>query len=77
MEKQVVLEYRCPRENTLQFLVNKANMLNVRFTHSTWTGITIFLKLFNVSNDSSQNQVPYLRYLVGNSFCLKFYRSFE
>ena len=27
--------------NTLQFLVNKANTLNVRFAHSTWAGIVL------------------------------------
>ena len=41
MEKQEVLEQRCQRENRLQFLVDKANTLNVRFAHSTWTGITL------------------------------------
>ena len=41
MEKQEVLEERCPRENTLQFLGNKANTLYVRFAHSTWAGITL------------------------------------
>ena len=41
MEKQELLEQRCQIENTLQFLVDEANTLNVRFVHSTWTGITL------------------------------------
>ena len=48
MEKQEVLEQPCQRENTLQFLADKANTLNVRFAHSIWTSITIPLPNFTV-----------------------------
>ena len=41
MEKQEVLEYRCQREHTLQFLVDEANTLNVRFANSTWIGMKL------------------------------------
>ena len=40
MEKQEVLEQQRLRENTLHFLVDEANMLNVHFAYFTWTGIT-------------------------------------
>ena len=42
-------------KNTLQLLVNKTNMQNVRFAHTTRAGITpqyfvSFLNLFNIAN---------------------------
>ena len=41
IEKQVVLSTGVREKNTLQFLVNKANTLNVSFVHSTWAGILL------------------------------------
>ena len=61
-------------KNTLQFLINKTNMLNVRFAHSTceppnFHFFISLLNLFNVAN--VQDQVPYLRSPARNSFLSK------